>query len=398
MDKNPLTGADLKELMEHPDNDHKIQIVEKLSSHYMEGDFSDEEKEMTNEIFRLLMKKAEMEVRKSLSDNLISSNELPHDIVLSLARDVDEVALPILEFSEVLTDDDLVEIVKTSQQVSAQIAIANRNSVSESVSHALVETNNKEVVHHLMENDNAHIAEHSFSHALTSFSSSAEIVDSMITRGSIPNRIIAQMTEKVSEDIKKKLEAKYQHSFSDINTFFKESAEVAAHRFLGKQTVDPEIIALVDRLEAEGQLLEALDPVSGPLTQLLDGLEQLGHLTPLSALTIGHMTLFEIAVSRLTGIPFENTVRLVHDEEGGLRALYDRAQMPPKLFEATQFLVHVILLMEENAKEGRGNRASDDLYTYMKLISDMSAGKRFKNLAHFISMIKTHIDKLDGEW
>lgn len=398
MDKNPLTGADLKELMEHPDNDHKIQIVEKISSHYVGKEFTDEQKKMADEIFRLLMKKAETEVRKSLSDNLISSKDVPHDIVLSLARDVDEVAIPILEFSEVLTDEDLVEIVKTTEQVSAQIAIANRNSVSELVSHALVETNNQDVVHNLMENDSAQIAEHSFSHALTNFSSSAEIVDSMITRGSIPNRIIAQMTEKVSEDIKKKLEDKYQYSFSDINAFFKDSAEVAAHRFLGKQTVDPEIIALVDRLEEDGQLLKALDPVSGPLTQLLDGLEQLGQLTPLSALTIGHMTLFEIALARLTGIPFENTVRLVHDEEGGLRALYDRAQLPPKLFEAAQFLVHIILIMENNHKEGKGSRASDDLYSYMKLISDLSGGKRIKNLAHFISMIKTHIDKLDGEW
>lgn len=398
MDKKSLSSEDLKELMNNPDSSNKVDIVEKISAHYLDHDMSEQEKAVANEIFRLLMKHAEVEVRKSLSDNLISSDELPRDIVLSLAHDVEDVSVPILEFSEILTDEDLVEIVKTSRYVNAQIAVANRNSVSDAVSQALVETGNKDVVENLMLNENASITEQTYNSAIVQFSSSTEIVDAMITRGSIPGRVISLMTEKVSDDIKKRLESKYHHSFGDINAFFKESAEIATLRFLGKQTVDPEIIELVDTLENDGQLLDALDPVRGALTQLFDGLEQLGQLTPLSALTIGHMTLFEIALSRITGIPFENTVRLVHDEEGGLKALYDRAQLPPKLFEASQFLIHIILMMERDYKQGNGMRASDDLYTYMRLIAERSAGKRIRNLAHFISMIKAHIEKLDGEW
>ena len=56
------------------------------------------------------------------------------DVVLALARDVKEVSLPVLEYSQVLTEADLVELVDTSREIARCVAISKRRSVPESVS------------------------------------------------------------------------------------------------------------------------------------------------------------------------------------------------------------------------------------------------------------------------
>ncbi|MEE8517412.1 MAG: hypothetical protein V3T02_12295, partial [Alphaproteobacteria bacterium] len=56
---------------------------------------SNAERQLALDIFRLMVRDAEIQVRQALSDNLKKCPEVPHDIALELARDVDEVALPM---------------------------------------------------------------------------------------------------------------------------------------------------------------------------------------------------------------------------------------------------------------------------------------------------------------
>ncbi len=395
-ESSKLSREDIDKLMGTHDADSKIQIIEKLSRQYENDDFTKSQLELAEQIFRLLLKQAETEVRKALSDNLMYSKTIPHDVVFSLARDVEEISLPVLEFSEVLSDDDLIEIVQNTQTATAQVAIASRRNVSEDVSKALVSTHNSQVVGTLLRNDNAHIGDDSYDIVLDDFSSNEAIVDSMVTRGSLSPKIIEHMTDKVSETIQTMLEKKYEHSFKDISKFFKESSEVATFKFLSQQSLDTDLLDLVDRLEESGTLEDSLDPVYGSLSQLLDGIEQIGQLTPLSALSLGHQTLFEIAISRLTDVPLSNVQKLVRDREGGLSALYKKSELPPKLYEAVYFVTGVIQEMDAQHKIDGSKRAKDDLHTFVKNIINESKDKNIPNLAHFISVIRQHIESLDG--
>lgn len=393
-----LSHEDIKALMDNPTAEVKIRVIEKLSGQYNSKDFSEAQIRLAEQIFRLLLKQAEIEVRKALAENLMYSKAVPHDVVLSLARDVEEVSTPVLEFSEVLTENDLVEIIKSTEKVACHLAVSRRNNVPEKVSDALIDTKNADVVDSLIQNDNARISKKGFEKVVENFSSSEKIVDSMITRGSIPNTIIEQMTVKVSKAIQQKLEKKYKNNFKEINNFFQESGEVAALRFMSMQTVDKDLVELVDQLEKENRLLGSLHPINGQLTQLLDGIEQLGQLTPLSALAVGHLTLFEISLSRLTGVPYENIKKLVADKDAGFEALYHRAQLPTKLFDAVHFIVGVIQQMEKDHLYKGTARAKDSLHLMAKKIMTDSQGKKIPNLAHFISVIRHHIERSQGEW
>ena len=68
-------------------------------------------------------------MRQALAEAAAASANLPHGIARRLARDDLEVAVPILTYSPVLTDDDLAEIVRTHAMPYA-LAVASRERLS----------------------------------------------------------------------------------------------------------------------------------------------------------------------------------------------------------------------------------------------------------------------------
>ena len=69
-----------------------------------------------------------------------------------------EVARPLLEFSKVLSDDDLIDIVSSTSE-DHRIAIAGRDAVGERVGDAIVEHGGKDSVDRLVKNEAAELGD-----------------------------------------------------------------------------------------------------------------------------------------------------------------------------------------------------------------------------------------------
>ncbi len=151
--------SDAESLGEKPLPVAREAIAVKVATYFTKGIFSSGENDIACEIIRLLAKDVEVRVRKALAENIKISKDLPRDVALRLANDVAEVAQPILEFSEVLTENDLVAIIRGAQQVGKLIAISRRNNISEVLSQELIATNNDEVVVSLFANNTARISQ-----------------------------------------------------------------------------------------------------------------------------------------------------------------------------------------------------------------------------------------------
>jgi uncharacterized protein (DUF2336 family) len=344
------------------------------------------------------MRYAEIGVRKSIAENLMSADFVPRDILLSLAKDIDDVSRPILEFSELLTDDDLIDIVSGASSMESQLAVSRRNSLSESVSAALVNTERGEVVGSLLENSTAQISESSLVRVIDSFSNKEEVIEALVTRGSIPSELVVQLTKKVSTVIRAKLEKKYNCSLDKISNLFAEGGEIAAFRFGNMKLFGNDLIELINMLEANGQMEQALDPLHGKLTFILNDLEPIGQFVPISAVALGNKTMFEICMCRIAGVKYSNVSKLISDLDIGLKALYEKAGLPEPLFDAVRFAIHVINGMDEEAKKFGTARARDNLHEYIKHLITQSKGKKIRNLSGFISIIRKHIERSQGEW
>jgi len=105
---------------------------------YVSDRCDDEQVSQYDEVLCQLAELVEVEARTHVAKLLAPLERAPGNVVNKLANDLIEVAAPLLEFSNVLNDDDLIEIVER-QSEAHRVAIAGRARVAERVGEAIAE-------------------------------------------------------------------------------------------------------------------------------------------------------------------------------------------------------------------------------------------------------------------
>jgi uncharacterized protein (DUF2336 family) len=113
---------------------------------------------LTIETLECLARDAAVRVRAILAEELKTLDCIPKEVALTLARDLNTiVAVPILQYSPLLSDSDLIEIIACGQIQDVLTAIASRKPVSEAVSDRLVQSLDVPSVAALLVNPDARI-------------------------------------------------------------------------------------------------------------------------------------------------------------------------------------------------------------------------------------------------
>lgn len=135
------------------DRDQLFRNMAKLFS-YVSDRCDDEQLAQYDEALCLLAELVEVEARAHVAKLLAPLQRAPATAVLKLANDAIEVARPLLEFSTVLSEDDLIDIV-SKQSEAHRMAIASRAIVPERVGEAIVRHGETSSVVRLVRNENA---------------------------------------------------------------------------------------------------------------------------------------------------------------------------------------------------------------------------------------------------
>lgn len=336
MARKNLTKDDVSKLLSDPSADNRAKTAAKVAGDFDSGALSDSERQIAEEIFRFMVKDAEVRVREALAQNLKESPDLPHDVALSLAQDVDQVALPILQFSDVLTDDDLIEIIQ-SQSEDKQTAIAGRSSVSDSVSEALVDTGNEKAITSLLSNEGADISENSLKKVVDDYGEREQIQDAMVHRPKLPVSVAEKLVTVVSEKLAGELIARHDLPENAVTD-------------LVLQTRERAIISL------------STDSDTGDVDILVQQLHKNGRLTPsivLRGLCMGDLTFFEAAIAELASVSLANARQLIYDSgQLGLRTLCREAKIPLSQLIAVRAAIDVSQEMEYDGRENDRERYS----------------------------------------
>ena len=118
------------------ERDHLIRNLAQLFS-YVSDRCDDEQVAQYDEVLCQLADIVEVEARAHVAKLLAPLERAPGSAVLKLANDVIEVAGPLLEFSNVLSDDDLIEIAEHRSEAH-RVAIASRKGLAGRVGEAIV--------------------------------------------------------------------------------------------------------------------------------------------------------------------------------------------------------------------------------------------------------------------
>lgn len=114
--------------------------------------------QMAYEVLEVLAQDQLPSIRAMVADQIKSLDNVPRELVQRLANDVESiVAAPVLEFSPMLTDQDLIDVIKAGIHGEMLAAIARRDMLSDNVSRAVAQTEDDLAVPALLQNTTARL-------------------------------------------------------------------------------------------------------------------------------------------------------------------------------------------------------------------------------------------------
>jgi uncharacterized protein (DUF2336 family) len=320
-----LTDEDIRTLVKGATADERAAAAQKLCQTIERAPLTDEDRALAAEIVRVMAADAAELVRRALATTLKSSPLLPRDVALKLARDVESVCLPVLAFSPAFTDDDLADIVRLGGPVR-QLAVARRPTLARPVTDALARHGTEKAVAAACTNDKADFGEAALQRIVDRFAESERVLTAVAYRAVLPLSVSERLVALVSEEVREHLVAK--HAIDP---------EVAMELAFGAAER-----ATVDLVDQAGRTAD----VKGFVAHLNKGKRLTASLL-LRALAQGHMTFFEWSVAELAGVPHHRTWLMIHDAGPlGLKAIYERAGLPARLFTAFRAAVDTYHSME----------------------------------------------------
>ncbi|MFW0778275.1 MAG: DUF2336 domain-containing protein [Rickettsiales bacterium] len=363
-----ISTMDIKKLTQDPSGDVRGMLAGKLANDYRSGSFTEAESSIADDIFRLLLKDVEKQVRKTMAEHLSHCDSVPHDIIAKLAEDEADVASHVLEHSHVLTDDDLIAIIGSTKEVMKLCAIARRENVSEGVSDKLIETKKVSVLGELFKNKTASLSEKGLLSAWGEISENHTLIETLVHRGGLPLTVAEKLYDAVTGEMQHELSRKYKLSIP-------QAQKVAA------DTREWEMLGIIP---ADGQI----DPNNDEdVEDLVDQLFMGGRLTHsllIRALCVGSLSVFEAGIARLAGVPRVNARILLMDSGVlGFQAIYKSASMPEGFADA----VHILLNLSMEETDFGYNKQEDFRKKVIERIYKEGHHRNVENMSYLLSII-----------
>jgi len=353
----------------------RAKTIDAVAVSFLDPKLSPAERAIAEEILRLAARDAEERVRRTLMERLKTSRNLPHDVAMTLAYDVEAIAVPLLEVSQVFSDTDLIEVVKQGAP-HARRAIAGRPSVSGPVGDALIDSGDEAAVARFVSNLGAEIGRPAFKRIVDRFGKSSTVQKSLVERPLVPVEIAERLMTFVSDAMRKRLLTRHPGLGFALNDAVLAARERAVLGLVGPRADEGDVLALVGHLRFHGRLTSSII---------------------LRALFIGDLAFFEAALAEKTGRPITNVRKLVHDPgRTGLEAIYRKAGLPaemlPAVWAAIEAAVSTAFDGSEQDRARYSRRVIERLLTQKVDIDQEHVAYLFDRLADLsvVGMVSQH--------
>jgi uncharacterized protein (DUF2336 family) len=290
----------------------RAEATRSLARAWLISNLSEDDRAAAEGALLMLLDDASSLVRQAMAEVFAGSADAPAAIVQALSLDQPSVALPILEYSPLLLDADLVDLVATGNS-ETQCAIARRMNLPASVCAAIAEVGSPAAALELIENPHAVLAPFSWDRIVERHGHLAAIRESMLALDDLPPATRLALIAKLSGTL---------------------AQFVVARRWLSSDRAERIVGEACDR-SAVNLATQARGDEMGQLVGHLRETRQLTAGLILRALLSGNLELFDRALVELSGLPSNRVAALLYDRGGAsLDALLTRAGLPSSTFPA----------------------------------------------------------------
>lgn len=362
-----LSEHDVQRLMADPSPTSRAMLAAKVGAELTAERLTESERALAVDIVRVMTRDAEVLVRHALAEAVKAAPGLPHDVALRLAQDVEQVALPVIEVSRVLTDDDLITLVRSAEGAKLQ-AVARRGSVSGAVADALVEKGDEAAVAALVANSGASLTQANLERVVDRFGDRPQVQRPLVQRRNLPITVAERLVALVSEELRGFLAAQAALPMTVADDLVLRSRERATHTLVTDAVEDVDVERLVRQLASAGRLTPSL---------------------LLRALCLSDMRFFESGLAVLAGIPLAAAVMLIDDKGPlGLRSLWEKGRLPMALLPPVRVALRMVNETDYDGEPGDIERhrrrvlervltqledmRSDDIAYLLDRLSDLS--------------------------
>ncbi len=324
------TGSRLPDLIvlaQEPSSEKRRALLRELTEHFFgAAQRSAAEDALYDAVLTDLTAEMETAVRAELSARFAVSPDAPRGLIRRLANDEVAVADAVLRASTVLTDEDLLGVVRSRGQAHLR-AVSERSTVSEAVSDVIVERGDDDTLGVLLRNDGARLSRAASETAVERAKVNPALHEVAVGRADLPPDLLNDMYFVVEARLRQRI----LEQNAAMDPVLLESALAA-----GRTRVATE----------DG----ALPPDYGECLAYVEELHAAQQLTPTMLarfLRSGSRTSFLIALARLADVDFHTASQIVEKRElDALAVICKAANLDRALF--LTFAV-VILGSEDNA-------------------------------------------------
>jgi uncharacterized protein (DUF2336 family) len=214
--ENPGTPLQADRILaEDTDPDVRMELARKIGRMMPELDAEENKRlvDMALEILQMLAEDELPRVRAIISEELKRATNVPHGLIRRLAEDLDEiVSAPVLEYSPLLSEKDLLEIIARGIRTQALSAIARRQDVTAPVSDAVVQRNDTVATGVLLLNKTATISERTFDLISEKAETNNDWHHAMVYRDDLPLRTVLRIAAFVNAALMEALLARNKGS------------------------------------------------------------------------------------------------------------------------------------------------------------------------------------------
>jgi len=196
----------LKQLAREPSPGRRHELMRAITTTFFAAPTrTANELNLFDEIMDTVLAEVEPLARRELAERIADLDDAPYRTLRRLARDAIEVAQPVLMRSPALGDDDLAPIAREQSQEHL-LAIARRLDLSECVTDILVERGDDAVAGAVTANEGARFSEAGFDGLAARASSCETILNRLVMRRDLPERVATDLLPVLANSIASKIE------------------------------------------------------------------------------------------------------------------------------------------------------------------------------------------------
>lgn len=225
----------LEDLARRSSSEERAVLLHRLADLLMRGNISRDPMivELFEDIVCRVLEQVDPKERVEFSQRVGPSSATPRRVVMDLANDIVSVAEPVLRYSPILSEEDLLDIAENTGPAHLEV-IARRIYLSRDLTDVLVARGQMMVHRTIAANDGAQISEGAFHVLLDGAQGDTVLQELMALRPNLPQAVRDRLVPMLAEEVRRRLSSRW----SNIPT-----AKI-------NDALDSQVEQLIERVEA----------------------------------------------------------------------------------------------------------------------------------------------------